>query len=320
MDQIVELQHKFSYVKQTAEDRRLSSPFPDCYPGVYLPLDGPPEKILIKIIRDVSRQRLTLFISEVESMARLNHPACLPLLACNFDPHGPPSLVLPRLAMTLEDIIVRLQKGFCPSFWTPTVKSVIAIGLASALLHCHSKGIVHCYVKPSSIYLDAHYRPLLSDFMLSGNVFDSGRTNPRCTFANRHISDSFYHSPEVISDEGPPTAAVDVFSYGMVLYAIMTGHCPFSRCTRFTFASRICAGERPLIPDSVNCELRDLILNCWDHNPSIRPTFGEIQEHRDLLMVEGSDRDELAEYERELGLSISIVIPGQVRTVDYEFH
>ncbi|KAL5715488.1 non-specific serine/threonine protein kinase [Ranunculus cassubicifolius] len=96
----------------------------------------------------------------------------------------------------------------------------IAIGIARGLEYLHEKCkdcIIHCDIKPENILLDAGFNPLVADFGLAkllGRDFSRVLTTMRGTRG--------YLAPEWISGV-PITPKADVYSYGMMLFEIISG-------------------------------------------------------------------------------------------------
>ena len=111
----------------------------------------------------------------------------------------------------------------------------IARGMLDALDFAHQKGIVHRDVKPSNILLSPHLHAYLVDF---GIALVLGKT--RITRFGANIGTPDYMSPEQIRGE-QLDHRTDVYSFGCVLYEMLTGRTPFRRSdddTEFTLMER----------------------------------------------------------------------------------
>jgi serine/threonine-protein kinase len=116
---------------------------------------------------------------------------------------------------TLEDRLARGQR------LADDETTAIAKGIAAALAHAHAQGLVHRDIKPANILFDDEGRPKLTDFGIAH--LDASTT---LTEAGTIMGTAGYIAPEQARGEqaGPPS---DVFSFGAVLYRMLTGRLPF---------------------------------------------------------------------------------------------
>ncbi|MCO5593201.1 hypothetical protein L7F22_047208 [Adiantum nelumboides] len=68
----------------------------------------------------------------------------------------------------------------------------------------------------------------------------------------------------------------DVFSFGIVLWELLTGKLPYESMNPVQAAIGVRQGLRPQIPEQTFPEFSELIKRCWHDNPSERPDFCEI--------------------------------------------
>jgi serine/threonine-protein kinase len=129
----------------------------------------------------------------------------------------------------------------------------IARGILDALDFAHQKGIVHRDVKPSNILLSPNLHAYLVDF---GIALVLGKT--RITRFGANIGTPDYMSPEQIRGE-QLDHRTDVYSFGCVVYEMLTGHSPFRRSeddTEFTLMERH-MNEAPTPMRSLNSEVSE---------------------------------------------------------------
>lgn len=92
--------------------------------------------------------------------------------------------------------------------------------IVSGVEYCHFHGVVHRDLKPENLLLDADNNVKIADFGLSNIMRDGAFLHTSCGSPN-------YAAPEVISGQLYAGPEVDVWSCGVILYALLCGSLPF---------------------------------------------------------------------------------------------
>ena len=149
------------------------------------------------------------------------------------------------------------------------VKYKIILEIAQGMEYIHDWEIIHRDLKSANVLLNDNFDCFLTDFGLSR------ATDQRMTL---NLGTVFWMAPEVFSGDGTYTKSVDVFSFGVLLWEIVTRETPYNDLPSWSVPDKVIAGERLTIPSSCPIELKNLIESCWHQNPSRRPTFSQIVE------------------------------------------
>ncbi|MFN3189610.1 MAG: protein kinase domain-containing protein [Aureliella sp.] len=124
----------------------------------------------------------------------------------------PPYYVMEYLENgSLEDMI-RAQGSL-----SVTAASKLLREIAEGLSYAHSKGVLHCDLKPANVMLDQDFRPRLGDF---GQSRMSDDLTPS-------LGTLFFMAPEQADLEAPPDAAWDVYALGAIGYSMLVGSPPY---------------------------------------------------------------------------------------------
>ena len=92
-----------------------------------------------------------------------------------------------------------------------------------------------------------------------------------------------WSAPEILRDE-PNTMASDVFSFGMILYEMITGEVPHGRRSQAQITGVVgYFGDKLKAPNKCSKELRHMVNNCLLFEPERRPTFLDIVKHLDKV-------------------------------------
>lgn len=252
-------------------------------------------EVAIKVVRpellfsDGARER---FRREIEAVARLEHPAIVPVLTHGED-RGVPYYVMPLVRGCSCDEAIRRLAGrdpaqltgadlyraivgtdappsdasgtFTGSYWQACVRLMRQVALG--LHHAHCRGIVHRDVKPSNILLTADGRALIVDFGLA-----HVRDDARITRTGATPGSPAYMSPEQVRGQASDARA-DVYSLAVTLQHLLGLACPFPIDDAEILRTRILAGRaEPLRSRSVPVELTVVLAAAMDLDPARRHT------------------------------------------------
>ncbi|KAK8863692.1 hypothetical protein M9Y10_011382 [Tritrichomonas musculus] len=153
-----------------------------------------------------------------------------------------------------------------------TQKTIIAMGIAYGMHRLHKIRVIHRDLKSLNVLLDENCLPKICDFGLSRYI-----DNPD-TYLTVDIGTPHWMAPELFTSHDY-TNKVDVYSYGIILWELLTGTYPFRGYNSVQIAYAVCKeDERPEIPrycgnSLTPDDLKKLIEQCWDKNPNTRPPF-----------------------------------------------
>ena len=199
------------------------------------------------------------FQREAQAAARLSHPNIVNVYDVGED-NGINYIVMELVeGITLKDYITR--KGKLSVREATSIAIQVSLGLEAA----HNSGIIHRDVKPQNIIISIDGKVKLSDFGIA-------RATSSNTISTNMMGSVHYSSPEQVRG-GYSDAKSDIYSLGITMYEMITGHVPFDGDSTVTVALKHLqeeitspAEEVPDIPYSLEC----IIMKCTQKNPGLR--------------------------------------------------
>ena len=211
-----------------------------------------------------SPREMNRFQTEAHASARLHHQNIVQVYEVGAHRHRP---FLSMELMAGGNLDARLKAGLPgqreAAFLLETV--------ARAVHYAHEQGVIHRDLKPCNILLDEHDQPKVADFGLAKQIQEGGH---ECSRSGGLVGTPCYMAPESIgSVEQTVTRATDVYSLGVILYEMLTGHPPFSAETQLE-TLRLIANEEPTPPSAsragISRDLETICLKCLQKEPRRR--------------------------------------------------
>jgi serine/threonine protein kinase len=180
------------------------------------------------------RQR---FLNEAQAAGRLHHPGIVSIFDVGEDPENhDPYIVLEYVAGEALNRILKRENKL-----TVATALQLAEEIAMALDYAHNQGVTHRDIKPGNILITQENHAKIADFGIA-------KLNlAHFTLPGRVLGTPAYMAPEQLSGEGADGRS-DLFSLGVILYAMVTGHSPFQGNSATTVCFKV--ANRDPVPAS----------------------------------------------------------------------
>ncbi|CAI0381311.1 unnamed protein product, partial [Linum tenue] len=243
------------------ENKVASGAYGDLYKGMYCS-----QEVAVKVLKPerVSAEMLREFSQEVYIMRKVRHKNVVQFIgACT----QPPNLCIVTEFMARGSIydFLHKQNGV---FKLPSLIKV-AIDVSKGMNYLHQNSIIHRDLKTANLLMDENEVVKVADFGVARVQTQSGvMTAETGTYR--------WMAPEVIEHK-PYDHKADVFSFGIVLWELLTGELPYAYLTPLQAAVGVVQKcLRPTIPKQTQPRLAELLEKCWKQDPTQRPSFCEI--------------------------------------------
>ncbi|XP_059293245.1 serine/threonine-protein kinase STY13 [Lycium ferocissimum] len=247
-------------------------PYSVVYEGLYKSMP-----VAIKIIQpdmsaNVSPERKEKFQREVTLLSKVKHDNIVKFIGASMEP----TLMLVTELMrggTLQKYLWS-TRPHCPDL---KLSLSFALGISRAMEYLHSVGIIHRDLKPSNLLLTEDKTIVkLADFGLAREEADSEMTTEAGTYR--------WMAPEMFSVEPIKVGMkkyynhkVDVYSFSMILWELLTNSTPFKGRSNIMVAYATATKLRPSM-DNIPREIEPLLSSGWAEDPAERPEFEQISD------------------------------------------
>ena len=179
--------------------------------------------------------------------------------------------------------VYELMRSQQPSGFDLDMVVRIAKDAARGMNFMHRHNIVHRDLKCANLLIDENNVVKIADFGVA-RVMDKVGVMTAETGTYRWMA------PEVIEHKNYGLE-VDVYSFGILVWELLTGKVPYSKLTPLQAAVGVVQHRlRPVLNSDWPPLVKDLLRACWEEEPSKRPTFDQISQMLTRIAEEESKK------------------------------
>ncbi|XP_027335332.1 probable serine/threonine-protein kinase PBL19 [Abrus precatorius] len=286
--------------------------FGSVYKGSIKPVDGngAPVLVAIKRLNKDALQGHKQWLTEVQFLGVVEHPNLVKLIGyCALDGERGIQRLLVYEYMPNKSLEFHLfNKAYDPLPWKTRLE--IALGAAQGLSYLHEElevQVIYRDFKSSNVLLDEDFKPKLSDFGLAREGPVAGDTHVSTAVMGTHG----YAAPDYI-ETGHLTAKSDVWSFGVVLYEMLTGRRSMER-NRPKTEQKLLEWVKHYPPDSKKFDtimdprlkgqysingsrkIAKLADHCLRKSAKDRPTMSQVVEILKQIIIQDSNEEHPAD-------------------------
>ncbi|KAL4333378.1 hypothetical protein GQ457_07G045100 [Hibiscus cannabinus] len=216
--------------------------------------------------QDFSGDALVKFKCEVEIMLRLRHPNVVLFMGAVTRP--------PHFSILTEYLtggsLYRILHRSNQLDERRRIRMALDVAKGMNYLHTSQPTIVHRDLKTPNLLVDKNLVVKVCDFGLS-------RSKPHTFLSSKSSCGTpEWMAPEVLRNE-PADEKCDVYSFGVILWELVTLQVPWKGLNPMQVVGAVGFQNRHLeIPEDVDPTIAQIIRDCWQKEPHLRPSFGQL--------------------------------------------
>ncbi len=217
------------------------------------------------------RQR-SRFEREIEIAAALRHPNIITIFESGRTTLGHQYVAMEYVESVALDKHVAQSLPPAQHRTKSQVDSIARImaSIASAVGAAHTRGVIHRDLKPSNVMIDAAGIPRVLDFGLARPAAAKSDN----TQTQEFVGTPAFAAPEQFTSSALADARTDVYSLGVMLYALLSGELPYPKSTTFADVARhALATEPPYLSKGaprISKDLETIVHKCLAKQPERR--------------------------------------------------
>eukprot|EP01018_Ginkgo_biloba_P022811 Gb_34740 [translate_table: standard] len=217
--------------------------------------------------QDFSGDALEEFRSEVRIMRRLRHPNVVLFMGAVT---RPPNLSIVTEFLPRGSLYRLIHRPNIQIDEKRRIRMALDVAKGMNCLHSSTPTIVHRDLKSPNLLVDKNWAVKVCDFGLSRmkhNTFLSSKST---------AGTPEWMAPEVLRNE-PSNEKCDVYSFGVILWELATLRMPWSGMNPMQVVGAVGFQNRRLdIPKEIDPMVARIIWECWQNDPSLRPSFSQL--------------------------------------------
>lgn len=249
-------------------------------------------KVAIKVLKGTytkNQKVLPRTRDEARMLSQITHPNIVRVERL-MEVHERPILVMELVrGVSLDQLLLRYKDGLPVSVALEVGRQAATALHAAYHLSVGEDGrplrVIHRDIKPSNIMLSVRGEVKVMDFGIARGEFDGREARTESVVMGSRA----YMAPERL-DGKPDTPVVDVFSMGMTLFELLTGHTATVSVNPVTHEDKLRKDLGYLrvdpMPESYRVEVQQLLTAMCSYFPERRPSSGEVAEHLGSLIAQ----------------------------------